>query len=281
MSWVSWGRRSSRRAVPPAVVAVVVNSRPAASGDQRHPDRPARPALAAVAGAAARRRPVGGPSARRRRRMCIPPSVPSRRLGPVRAGRAGRREQSRLFGHCVHRPDPIRGLGGPSTTLAVEHYWPWTVAPAPGCQAGRGRHPSGERRAEVAGPQEEGLHPADGRPSDGDGGDRKPSPVWLPITAVALIVFGIAWLVVYYLSEQAVPGRGVGLLEPRGRLRRDGRLAGPALPLALSSEPAASRRRSRRSRAVAPLPGSDRRGAPVWCPQAAWPDCEMTHVTAG
>ncbi|HEX6970361.1 MAG TPA: cell division protein CrgA [Micromonosporaceae bacterium] len=34
---------------------------------------------------------------------------------------------------------------------------------------------------------------------------RKPSPVWLPATAVALIVFGIAWLVVFYLSETLYP----------------------------------------------------------------------------
>jgi phosphatidylglycerophosphate synthase len=34
---------------------------------------------------------------------------------------------------------------------------------------------------------------------------RKPSPVWLPITAVALIVLGIGWLVVYYLSEAVYP----------------------------------------------------------------------------
>ena len=31
---------------------------------------------------------------------------------------------------------------------------------------------------------------------------RKPSPTWIPVTAVALIVFAIAWLVVYYLTEQ-------------------------------------------------------------------------------
>lgn len=34
---------------------------------------------------------------------------------------------------------------------------------------------------------------------------KKPSPIWLPITAVALIVVGIAWLVVFYLSEQEYP----------------------------------------------------------------------------
>lgn len=31
---------------------------------------------------------------------------------------------------------------------------------------------------------------------------RKPSPTWVPATAVGLIVFAIAYLVVYYLSGQ-------------------------------------------------------------------------------
>lgn len=35
--------------------------------------------------------------------------------------------------------------------------------------------------------------------------DKRPSPLWLPVTAVALIVAGIAWLVVYYLSETLYP----------------------------------------------------------------------------
>jgi hypothetical protein len=34
---------------------------------------------------------------------------------------------------------------------------------------------------------------------------KKPSPVWLPATAVFLIVAGIAWLVVFYLSESQYP----------------------------------------------------------------------------
>ncbi|HWG98952.1 MAG TPA: cell division protein CrgA [Pilimelia sp.] len=34
---------------------------------------------------------------------------------------------------------------------------------------------------------------------------RKPSPIWVPITAVAMLVFGIGWLVVYYLSETLYP----------------------------------------------------------------------------
>lgn len=46
--------------------------------------------------------------------------------------------------------------------------------------------------------------PTDIRPA-ATAGSKKPSPVWLPITAVGLIVFGIGWLVVYYLSEQQAP----------------------------------------------------------------------------
>jgi Cell division protein CrgA len=34
---------------------------------------------------------------------------------------------------------------------------------------------------------------------------KKPSPVWLPATAVVLIVLGIAWLVVFYLSGGTLP----------------------------------------------------------------------------
>ena len=46
--------------------------------------------------------------------------------------------------------------------------------------------------------------PADIRPTT-QAATRKPSPTWLPITAVTLIVFGILWLVVYYLSETQYP----------------------------------------------------------------------------
>lgn len=45
--------------------------------------------------------------------------------------------------------------------------------------------------------------PADVRPTPA--ATRKPSPTWLPVSAVVLIVFGILWLVVYYLSETAYP----------------------------------------------------------------------------
>lgn len=46
--------------------------------------------------------------------------------------------------------------------------------------------------------------PTDVRPA-ATAAAKKPSPAWLPVTAVALIVFGIGWLVVYYLSEAAYP----------------------------------------------------------------------------
>ncbi len=46
--------------------------------------------------------------------------------------------------------------------------------------------------------------PADVRPTS-TAATRKPSPVWLPATAVALIVLGIGWLVVYYLSGTTYP----------------------------------------------------------------------------
>ena len=48
------------------------------------------------------------------------------------------------------------------------------------------------------------IPPTDVRPSS-VAASRKPSPRWLPVTGVALIVFGIAWLVVYYLSETNYP----------------------------------------------------------------------------
>jgi len=31
---------------------------------------------------------------------------------------------------------------------------------------------------------------------------KKPSPTWIPVTAVSLIVFAIAYLVLYYLTKQ-------------------------------------------------------------------------------
>jgi len=48
--------------------------------------------------------------------------------------------------------------------------------------------------------------PADVRPSAvAVTAAKKPSPMWLPITAVALIIFGITWLVVFYLSAGEYP----------------------------------------------------------------------------
>jgi hypothetical protein len=46
--------------------------------------------------------------------------------------------------------------------------------------------------------------PTDVRPTAAMAGKR-PSPAWLPITAVTLIVLGIGWLVVYYLSQGKYP----------------------------------------------------------------------------
>jgi len=46
--------------------------------------------------------------------------------------------------------------------------------------------------------------PADVRSSSA-AASKKPSPTWVPALAVGLILFGIAWLVVFYLSEQAYP----------------------------------------------------------------------------
>jgi cell division protein CrgA len=45
--------------------------------------------------------------------------------------------------------------------------------------------------------------PADLRPAAAaEAAAKKPSPTWIPATAVGLIVFAIVWLVVYYLTGQ-------------------------------------------------------------------------------
>lgn len=46
--------------------------------------------------------------------------------------------------------------------------------------------------------------PSDVRPT-ATAATRKPSPVWVPILAVSLVVLGIGWLVVYYLSATQYP----------------------------------------------------------------------------
>ncbi len=43
--------------------------------------------------------------------------------------------------------------------------------------------------------------PAELRPQETATAKRRPSPVWVPALAVACIVIGIAWLVVYYLTN--------------------------------------------------------------------------------
>jgi hypothetical protein len=46
--------------------------------------------------------------------------------------------------------------------------------------------------------------PADVRPAS-DAARRKPSPPWVPASAVAVIALGILWLVLFYLSDQRLP----------------------------------------------------------------------------
>jgi hypothetical protein len=46
--------------------------------------------------------------------------------------------------------------------------------------------------------------PTDVRPT-ATAATRRPSPIWVPVTAVGLIVGGITWLVVYYLSQTEYP----------------------------------------------------------------------------
>ena len=47
--------------------------------------------------------------------------------------------------------------------------------------------------------------PADELPRASAASSRKPSPTWVPATAIALIFVGIGWLVTYYLSGGAWP----------------------------------------------------------------------------
>lgn len=46
--------------------------------------------------------------------------------------------------------------------------------------------------------------PTDIRPA-ASAAANKPSPVWVPASAVTLMLLGLAWLVVYYLSETQYP----------------------------------------------------------------------------
>lgn len=46
--------------------------------------------------------------------------------------------------------------------------------------------------------------PAEVRPA-AEAASRKPSPPWLPVSAVGMIVFGIGWLVVFYITTGAYP----------------------------------------------------------------------------
>lgn len=46
--------------------------------------------------------------------------------------------------------------------------------------------------------------PAEVRPAS-EAARRKPSPTWLPVSAVAMIIFGIAWLVIFYITTGEYP----------------------------------------------------------------------------
>lgn len=46
--------------------------------------------------------------------------------------------------------------------------------------------------------------PAEIRPAS-EASRRKPSPWWLPATAVGMIIVGIAWLVVFYVTQGRWP----------------------------------------------------------------------------
>jgi hypothetical protein len=52
--------------------------------------------------------------------------------------------------------------------------------------------------------------PTDVRPSAAAVRKKRPSPRWVPAVAVALIVLGIAWLVVYYLTGTKWPVQQFG-----------------------------------------------------------------------
>jgi hypothetical protein len=51
------------------------------------------------------------------------------------------------------------------------------------------------------------VPPTDVRPSPTR--KRGPSPRWLPITAIVLLLLGITWLVVYYLSQGVYPVQSI------------------------------------------------------------------------
>jgi hypothetical protein len=44
--------------------------------------------------------------------------------------------------------------------------------------------------------------PAELRPQASTAAKRRPSPTWVPVTAVGFFLFAIVWLVTYYLTNQ-------------------------------------------------------------------------------
>src|SRR5687767_14382332 len=94
-----------------------------------------------------------------------------------------------------------------------------------------------KRRAQVSGPEEEGLHPADRRSSVCGAGSQEAEP------DLAADHRGRAHLRRHrmarrlLLDRDRLPRRVLGLLESRGRFRLDGGLADPAVPLAVTRPP--------------------------------------------
>jgi len=52
--------------------------------------------------------------------------------------------------------------------------------------------------------------PAELRPKTPES-SHQPSPTWVPVLAVSLVVLGIAWLVSYYMTQGAFPIEAWGL----------------------------------------------------------------------
>jgi hypothetical protein len=57
--------------------------------------------------------------------------------------------------------------------------------------------------------------PAELRPQSA-AASRRPSPVWLPATAVSLLVLGIAWMVLFYLTQGFVDTPALSILAKIG-----------------------------------------------------------------
>ena len=58
-----------------------------------------------------------------------------------------------------------------------------------------------------------------GRPQPSAAQAYKPNPVWFKPVMFGLMIIGLLWIITFYISEGALPGPGLGLVEHRGRLR--------------------------------------------------------------